>query len=77
MSSPPTAISTRCGGSSADRRPLDVTDADAVSALARNLGRVDILFNCAGFVESGTILDNDESAVAASRSRSMSSPWRG
>ncbi len=45
----------------ADRRPLDVTDADAVSALARNLGRVDILFNCAGFVESGTILDNDES----------------
>jgi 2-keto-3-deoxy-L-fuconate dehydrogenase len=48
-------------GLGADCRPLDVTDADAVSALARNLGRVEILFNCAGFVECGTILDNDES----------------
>jgi len=47
-------------GLKADCRPLDVTDAEAVSALAAELGRVDILFNCAGFVESGTVLDNDE-----------------
>ena len=47
-------------GLTADRLPLDVTDAGAVQALARKLGPVDILFNCAGFVESGTILDNDE-----------------
>ena len=47
-------------GLAADLRPLDVTDAAAVSALAQNVGAVDILFNCAGFVESGTLLDNDE-----------------
>jgi 2-keto-3-deoxy-L-fuconate dehydrogenase len=48
-------------GLDADIRPLDVTDPAAVTALAKSVGRVDILFNCAGFVESGTILDNDES----------------
>jgi len=47
-------------GLSADICPLDVTDANAVTALAYKVGRVDILFNCAGFVENGTILDNDE-----------------
>ena len=47
-------------GLGADRHVLDVTDPDAVSALSRKLGGVDILFNCAGFVESGTILDNSE-----------------
>ena len=38
-------------------RHLDVTDAAAVSALARELGAVDVLFNCAGWVHHGTILD--------------------
>ncbi len=47
-------------GLAADCRPLDVTDAAAVAALAEMIGAVDILFNCAGFVENGTILDNDE-----------------
>jgi 2-keto-3-deoxy-L-fuconate dehydrogenase len=47
-------------GLAADLQPLDVTDAAAVSALAQKVGAVDILFNCAGFVESGTLLDNDE-----------------
>ena len=36
---------------------LDVTDDDAVAAFARDVGAVDILFNCAGFVHHGTILD--------------------
>ncbi|MBF9032635.1 SDR family oxidoreductase [Rhodobacterales bacterium HKCCE2091] len=36
---------------------LDVTDADAVSAFAADAGAPDILFNCAGFVHHGTILD--------------------
>jgi 2-keto-3-deoxy-L-fuconate dehydrogenase len=47
-------------GLGADRHVLDVTDPLAVNAMAQALGRVDILFNCAGFVESGTILDNSE-----------------
>lgn len=38
-------------------RRLDVTDAQAIAALARELGAVDVLFNCAGFVHHGTILD--------------------
>jgi 2-dehydro-3-deoxy-L-fuconate 4-dehydrogenase len=38
-------------------RPLDVTDDRAIAALATELGAVDVLFNCAGFVHHGTILD--------------------
>ena len=42
-------------------RGLDVTDADAVIAAAAELGRVDVLFNCAGFVHHGSILECEES----------------
>ncbi len=38
-------------------RRLDVTDREAIAALADELGPLDILFNCAGFVHHGTILD--------------------
>lgn len=38
-------------------RQLDVTDRDAVLRLADEVGAVDALFNCAGFVHHGTILD--------------------
>ncbi|KRA00764.1 MAG: SDR family oxidoreductase [Achromobacter sp.] len=41
---------------------LDVTDARAVRALAQDAGAVDVLFNGAGFVHAGTILDCDEDA---------------
>ena len=40
-------------------RRLDVTDDQAIAALADELGPLDILFNCAGFVHHGTILDAD------------------
>ena len=40
-----------------DTRPLDATDAAAISALGQALDAVDVLFNCAGFVHHGTILD--------------------
>jgi 2-keto-3-deoxy-L-fuconate dehydrogenase len=43
-------------------RKLDVTDAAAIAALAKEIGKVDVLFNCAGFVHHGTILDCDEKA---------------
>jgi len=42
-------------------RQLDVTDGDAVDAVATNLGTVDILCNIAGYVHHGTILDVEES----------------
>tara|TARA_A100001037_G_scaffold117552_1_gene107042 strand:+ start:1799 stop:2539 length:741 start_codon:yes stop_codon:yes gene_type:complete len=42
-------------------RTLDVTDDDAVATLAAEIGTVDILFNVAGFVHHGSILDCTES----------------
>jgi 2-keto-3-deoxy-L-fuconate dehydrogenase len=39
-----------------ERRQLDATDAQAIGALARDVERADILFNCAGYVHAGTIL---------------------
>ena len=41
-------------------RRLDVTDAAAILAFAGEVGAVDVLFNCAGFVHHGTILDCTE-----------------
>ncbi len=40
---------------------LDVTDNDAVLAVAADLGAMGILFNCAGFVHHGGILECGES----------------
>lgn len=36
---------------------LDVRDADAVNACVAQVGAIDVLFNCAGYVHAGTILD--------------------
>jgi 2-keto-3-deoxy-L-fuconate dehydrogenase len=47
----------RDSGGKIDTRGLDVTDGAAIGALAQALGAVDVLFNCAGFVHHGTILD--------------------
>jgi 2-keto-3-deoxy-L-fuconate dehydrogenase len=44
-------------GLDADKRKLDVRSTEAVAALARDIGAIDILFNCAGFVHHGTVLD--------------------
>lgn len=43
-------------------RRLDVTDANAVLEAAKDAGPVNILFNGAGYVHAGTILDCDEKA---------------
>ena len=39
---------------------LDVLKPDAIAQAARDAGTVDILFNCAGFVHQGTLLDATE-----------------
>ncbi len=39
------------------KRRLDVLDDTAVKTFAEDLGAVDVLFNCAGYVHQGTILD--------------------
>lgn len=38
-------------------RKLDVLDRKAIDALAMDVGKIDVLFNCAGFVHHGSILD--------------------
>jgi 2-keto-3-deoxy-L-fuconate dehydrogenase len=39
---------------------LDALNADDITAAAKNAGRVDVLFNCAGFVHQGSIRDATE-----------------
>lgn len=41
---------------------LDVTDAAAITATVAEAGRIDVLFNGAGFVHAGSILDCDDAA---------------
>jgi 2-keto-3-deoxy-L-fuconate dehydrogenase len=38
-------------------RKLDVLDKGAIGALAKETGAIDVLFNCAGFVHHGSVLD--------------------
>ena len=55
---------------------LDVTDAAAVAAIARDTGPVDILFNCAGFVHHGTLLDCEEKDFDFSFELNVKAPYR-
>ena len=41
-------------------RRLDVLDLAAITAAAKEIGDIDVLVNCAGFVHHGTILDCEE-----------------
>ncbi|MBL4646718.1 MAG: NAD(P)-dependent oxidoreductase [Hyphomicrobiales bacterium] len=43
-----------------ETRVLDVLDGDAITALAADLGEIDVLFNCAGVVHAGNILESTE-----------------
>jgi 2-keto-3-deoxy-L-fuconate dehydrogenase len=45
------------GKSGIRTKVLDVTDEAAINKLAAEVGQIDILFNCAGHVHHGTILD--------------------
>jgi 2-keto-3-deoxy-L-fuconate dehydrogenase len=55
---------------------LDVRDPAAISALAVQIGAVDILFNCAGFVAHGTILDCDEGQWASTFDLNVTAMYR-
>jgi 2-keto-3-deoxy-L-fuconate dehydrogenase len=41
---------------------LDVTQPSAISAICEQVGTLDVLFNCAGYVHSGALLDCDDQA---------------
>jgi 2-keto-3-deoxy-L-fuconate dehydrogenase len=55
---------------------LDVRDTGAVEAAAERTGAVDILFNCAGYVHHGTVLDCDEAAWELSFDINVKAMWR-
>lgn len=57
-------------------RRLDVTDGAAISALAAEVGAVQVLFNGAGFVHAGTILECDEAAWDFSFNLNLRSMYR-
>lgn len=59
-----------------ETRRLDVMDPDAITALAAELGAIDVLFNCAGYVHAGTILDCDEKAWALSNDLNVTAQYR-
>ncbi|MCX8998340.1 SDR family oxidoreductase [Rhizobiaceae bacterium BDR2-2] len=51
------ALATLRGEANIHPVRLDVLDAEAVAAFFAGVGRVDILFNCAGVVHGGTVLE--------------------
>jgi 2-keto-3-deoxy-L-fuconate dehydrogenase len=55
---------------------LDVRDPAAILALRDRIGDVDVLVNCAGFVEHGTILDTDDEKWAFSLDLNVTSMYR-
>lgn len=57
-------------------RVLDVTDAAAVAALAEDLGSLDVLFNCAGYVHAGSLLECDEDAWRRSFELNVTAMYR-
>lgn len=69
-------------GQLADEHPtietekLDVTDAKALKAYAARIGGIDVLFNCAGFVHHGTIMDCREEDWDFSFSLNVKSMYR-
>ncbi|KAB1590501.1 SDR family oxidoreductase [Burkholderia cepacia] len=69
------ADAERAGSRLATRR-LDVTDAQDVAALAANERAFDVLFNCAGYVHHGSILDCDDDAWAFSLNLNVTSMYR-
>ena len=44
-----------------DLRALDVRSTEAVESLAKEIGPIDVLFNCAGFVHHGSVLECSDS----------------
>jgi 2-keto-3-deoxy-L-fuconate dehydrogenase len=57
-------------------RVLDVTDGAAVAKIAAEAGAVDVLFNCAGYVHNGAILDCSEEAWDKSFEVNIKSMYR-
>src|SRR5438105_5042253 len=62
--------------SAGEARRLDVTDPAAILALAAGVGPIDVLFNCAGIVASGNILECSEEDWHASFALNVTAMFR-
>ena len=51
------ALAELAGQANVTARRLDVLDTVAVNAAVAEIGAIDVLFNCAGFVHAGSILE--------------------
>jgi|TARA_A100001391_G_scaffold111858_1_gene75112 2-keto-3-deoxy-L-fuconate dehydrogenase len=51
------------GVSGIETRVLDVLSTEAVEALVSEIGAIDVLFNCAGIVHGGTVLEASEADI--------------
>ncbi|NKN38298.1 SDR family oxidoreductase [Agrobacterium sp. a22-2] len=56
-----TALATLAGEAGIVTRKLDVLNNEAVQTVVAEFGPVDVLFNCAGFVHGGSVLDMADS----------------
>ncbi|WP_336071297.1 SDR family oxidoreductase [Nitratireductor rhodophyticola] len=68
--------SLAAGSDAIETHRLDVRDRAAIDALAAKTGGLDGLFNCAGFVHNGTILDVSEEDWAFSTDLNVTSMYR-
>lgn len=59
-----------------ETRRLDVLDAEAIHGLASELPAIDILFNCAGHVASGSLLECDDTAWEFSLALNVTAMYR-
>jgi 2-keto-3-deoxy-L-fuconate dehydrogenase len=57
-------------------RHLDVLDAAAIAAAEKEIGAIDVLVNCAGFVHHGTILDCGEKEFDFSTNLNVRAAYR-
>jgi 2-keto-3-deoxy-L-fuconate dehydrogenase len=57
-------------------RVLDVTNSEAVKSIAAEFPQVDVLYNCAGTVHAGTILECDEEAWQFSMNLNVTAMYR-
>jgi 2-keto-3-deoxy-L-fuconate dehydrogenase len=55
---------------------LDVTEPSSIEAAVARVGKLDVLFNCAGFVANGSILDCDETQWEFSNSLNVTALYR-
>ena len=74
------ALATLARREGVETRRLDVTDGEAIRALVAEIeheaGRIDVLFNCAGFVHAGDILAATEDEWAFGMELNVTSMFR-